>query len=118
MRYRVWRWALGGLVFGLIGVAGTAWADRVYLKDGRSIYGEFAAEVGSYVTIFTGGRTLRFHRDEVVRIERKQTNLPDNQMPNPPSPARTPFGWGTPYERDSPSTKPGGRVVDPWDPYN
>ncbi len=117
MRHPVWRWLLGGLLFGLIGAAGTAWADRLYLKDGRTVWGEFAAEMGSYVTIFSGGRTLRFHRDEVVRIERKQTNMPDNQMPNPPAPARTPFGWATPEGPSAPPRQPGGPVYDPWDPY-
>ena len=117
MSHRVLPWVLGGLLVGLIWAAETAWADKIYLKDGRSFYGDYATDVGSYVTIFSGGRTLRFHRDEVMRIERKQTNLPDNSMPNPPAPARTPFGWATPQDREGPPSNPGGPVVDPWDPY-
>ncbi len=102
MKQRGWRWALGGLLIGLMGTTGTAWADRIYLKDGTSVWGEFAEDLGVEVTIFQGGRTLRFRKEDVVKIEKKQTNLPDHQVATPPPPAPASPGSGSVIPGGSP----------------
>jgi uncharacterized membrane protein YgcG len=94
MRNRAWRWTAAGFLLCWLGSAGTAWADRIYLKNGTSVWGDFAEDLGTEVTIFQGGRTLRFRKEEVLQIEKKQTNLPDHQVATPP-PAHTPSGSGS-----------------------
>lgn len=86
MRRGGWRWVLGGLLCSLIGTAGPAWADRIYLKDGTSVWGEFAEDLGGFVRIFSRGHTLEFPKEKVIRVEFKRTNMPDYQVATPPPP--------------------------------
>ena len=98
-------------MLGVIGTAETALADRIYFRDGTSVWGESAEELESEVTIFQGGRTLRFPKADVVQIERKRTNLPDYNVVVPPPPiAPDPSGvtvipGGSPGESEG--TSPG-----------
>ena len=86
MRGRARLWVFGVLMLSVIGAAETARADRIYFRDGTSVWGESAEELESEVTIFQGGRTLRFPKADVVKVERKRTNMPDYNVVVPPPP--------------------------------
>lgn len=71
------RWVLvvlGGLAGALL--TGAAGADTVYLKDGRSMWGQEVRIEGDEVVLLRPGQTLRFPRSQVDRIEEKKTTLP------------------------------------------
>ncbi len=101
MNWRRWWWGFGALLVALLAAAGSAWADRIYLKNGTSVWGDFAEDLGVEVTIFQGGRTLRFRKEDVIGIEKKQTNLPDHQVATPP-PVSNPSGGGSVIPGGSP----------------
>jgi hypothetical protein len=66
------RW-MAGMAFALV-LSATVQADTLYLRDGSRVQGELIAVRNGTIEFeerrsFGSGRTLRFDRDEVVRIE-------------------------------------------------
>jgi hypothetical protein len=70
------RWIVGA-AFVLV-LSASVQADTLYLRDGSRVQGELVSVRGGTIEFeerrgFGGGRTLRFDRDEVVRIEFENT---------------------------------------------
>jgi hypothetical protein len=104
--------ALARIVWGAVGVlalslaaAGPARADTVYFKNGTSVWGDEVEETGDQVAILRGGQALKFPKADVLRIERKRTNMPAYDVPLP-SPAAAP-------PRGGPAAPPGGTAAVP-----
>jgi hypothetical protein len=109
MRVGAWQWLLGGVVLSVVAGLGTARADTVYFKNGTSMWGEFAEIEGDEVVIHQPGRTIRFPRDDVARIEKIKTNLPDHPVNLAPPPAPLAPSGST----VTPGGSPGGPTSSP-----
>jgi hypothetical protein len=88
-------WILAGAAATFLLVTQAA-ADTVYLKDGRSFWGQEAYEEGGWVILVRPDGTLRFPKDEVSRIQPAQTTLPRFYEPPSLAPAEAPGAPRTP----------------------
>ena len=93
-------WGAAGVLALSLAATGAARADTVYFKNGTSMWGEEAEEVGDQVSIVRGGQTLKFPKADVLRIEKKRSNMPEYDVILPP-PAGAPA-------RGGPAAAPGG----------
>ena len=98
-------WGAAGVLALSLAVAGAARADTVYFKNGTSMWGEEAEEEGDQVFLVRGGQTLKFPKADVLRIEKKRTNMPEYDVTIPPSAAGP--------ARGGPSAAPGGPAAGP-----
>ena len=77
------RW-MAGMAFAFV-LTASVQADTLYLRDGSRLQGELIAVRNGTIEFeerrgFGGGRTLRFDRDEVVRIEFENTRRGNDFM--------------------------------------
>jgi hypothetical protein len=103
-------WAAAGVVALGLAAAGPARADTVYFKNGTSMWGEDAVEEGDQVSIVRGGQIVKFPKADVLRIEKRRTNMPDYKVDlPPPTPAAGPA-------RGGPAVPPAGAAAAPPPP--
>ncbi len=97
------------VVFLTVLVAGAAFADVIYLKNGSEIKGKFVGYENGKFIFETGGNRVEFRPEQVLRlvIERREDRFPDRGPSRDPArdPARDP---GRDPGRD-PDDRPGGR---------
>jgi hypothetical protein len=100
-------WAAAGVLALSLAAAGAARADTVYFKNGTTMWGEEVEEQGDQVSIIRGGQPLKFPKADVLRIEKRRTNMPAYNVDLPPAP-----GAGAPA-RGGPGAPPGGPAAGP-----
>src|SRR3990170_7352260 len=90
-------WVLVMLPLAILAGGGTAGADVIHFKNGISMWVEEAEEQGDEVVATRGGRQERFSMADVLRIEKKRTNMPSYRVEVPPPPTPPPAaGPGAP----------------------
>jgi hypothetical protein len=111
-------WVVAVVVLAWVGIAASARADTVYLKDGRSVWGTDSYEEGDSVVVVRPGGEVKIPKGDVSRIERSRSSLlPHYQVPGSvPAPSGEGPGGAPPPVSGSPVTPPGGPAPSPGGP--
>ena len=108
-------WWIPAVTLLLNGVAvSSARADTVHFKNGTSMWVEEAEVDGDQVIVTRGGRQERFPMTDVVKVEKKRTNMPEYRVDVPPPSTGLPAGApGVPGGSPGPAFGAPGAGVDP-----
>jgi hypothetical protein len=93
-------------------MAGQAFADTVYLKDGQALWAREVIEDGDSVVLVRGGERMVVPRGQVDRIERTRMSIPRYYNPPVQDPPKTPG----PQAGDAPAAAPAAPPSPPSPP--